>query len=392
MTPGPSEPEPEVLAALALPILPHYGAKWKELYDDTTSKLRKIFRTTKNDVILVPVPGQLAVEMAVANLVPTGQKAFVCVNGYFSEMLVSMIEYWGGSPVRISKPWGTAVTAEDVKAVLDGHADLTDKALFVVHNETSTGVKNPVEDILRVCEKRGMIGVLDSISAFGGMDIRVDEWKADYAIGYASKALGGVFGIQPIALSDRIWEISRRNSKSIHTRYLNLNVWEEAFEEMRSWGHPHPSSMPTSLVVGLRKATELVLQEGLEARYQRHREAAAFAREQLRALQLQMYPPDEIASDTITAVRAAPEWEAKLRSELVSRFDIMVSGGLGRLQGRLIRIGHMGTSAKKTAIATTVAAMRTILEDPASGFRPAEVVQVAAARSGSLAANPKPTK
>ena len=187
------------MSALALPILPHYGKQWKEIYDDTSNKLKKVFKTT-GDVIIVPVPGQLAVEMSVANLVTKGQEAFVCVNGFFSRMIAEMVEYWGGVPVEISKPWGKAVTAEDVKKVLEGHKDLANKPLFVVHNETSTGVQNPVEEILRVGEKNGMLKVLDSISAFGGMDIRVDEWKADYAIGYASKALGGVFGAQPVAL------------------------------------------------------------------------------------------------------------------------------------------------------------------------------------------------
>ena len=337
--------------------------KWKEVYDDTTSRLKKVFKTTKSDVVIVPVPGQLAVEMAVANLVSQGMGAFVCVNGHFSKMLTGMIEYWGGSPVEISKPWGEAVTAEDVKKVLDRHRDLTDKALFVVHNETSTGVQNPVEEIFRVCEKKGMMKVLDSISAFGGMDIRVDEWKADYTIGYASKALGGVFGAQPVAIGERAWETAKKHSKNIHTRFLNLNVWQEAIEEMGPWGHPYPSSMPTSVIVGLRKATELALQEGLEQRYRRHREVAAFAREQMHTLGLRMYPADGVASDTVCAVRADPLWEAKLRSELISKFNIMVSGGLGKLEGRLIRIGHMGTSANEAAISMTAAAMRSILED-----------------------------
>lgn len=362
MTPGPSEPEPEVLSAMTLPILPHYGKKWKEVYDDTTSKLKKIFKTT-NDVIIVPVPGQLAVEMAVANLVTKGQEAFVCVNGFFSKMLVNMIEYWGGIPVEIGSPWGNAVTAEEVKVVLDGHKDFSDKPLFVVHNETSTGVQNPVEEILKVCEKKGMLKVLDSISAFGGMDVRVDEWKADFTIGYASKALGGVFGAQPIALSERAWETAKRNSDEIHARFLNLNVWRKAIEDMGRWGHPHPSSMPTSIIVGLRKATEIALQEGLEERYRRHREVAAFTRKYLEEIQLELFPDEEYASDTVSAIKADPKWEAKLRSELISKYDIMIAGGLGQLEGKILRIGHMGTSARKAAISTTLTAMEKLLKE-----------------------------
>lgn len=347
---------------MSLPILPHYGKKWKEVYDDTTSKLKKIFKTT-GDVIIVPVPGQLTVEMAVANFATKGQEAFVCVNGFFSKMIVSMVEYWGGVPVVIEKPWGMPVTGEDVSAALDGHRDLTDKPLFVVHNETSTGVQNPVEEILKVCEKHNVLKVLDSISAFGGVDVRVDEWKADYTIGYASKALGGVFGAGPVALSERAWEAARKNSEKIHARFLNLNVWRKAIDEWGAWGHPHPSSMPTSIIVGLRKATELALQEGLDARYRRHKEVAAFARKQFSEIQLESFPDEQYASDTVTALKSDPKWDSKLRSELLSRFDIMIAGGLGQLEGKLLRIGHMGTSARKPAISATRVAIEAILKD-----------------------------
>ncbi len=347
---------------MALPILPHYGKLWKPVYDDTTSKLKKIFRTT-GDVIIIPVPGQLTVEMAVANFVTKGQEAFVCVNGHFSNMIVQMIEYWGGVPVLIEKPWGKAVTGEDVSATLDDHKDLTDKPLFVVHNETSTGVQNPVEEILRASSKRNMLNVLDSISAFGGIDIRADEWKADYTIGYASKALGGVFGAEPVALSEKAWKAAAKNSKNIHARFMNLNVWQKAIIEMGAWGHPHPSSMPTSVIVGLRKATELALQEGLEERYRRHKEVAAFARKQFEEIGLDLFPDRKYASDTVCAVRSDPKWDSKLRSELISRFDIMISGGLGELEGKLLRIGHMGTSARKPAISRTRVALEALLKE-----------------------------
>lgn len=128
MIPGPSEPEPEVLSSLAMPILPHYGTAWKKVYDDTTSKLQKIFRTT-NDVIIVPVPGQLAVEMAVANLIPTGKEGYVCVNGPFSEAIVEMIRYWGGKPIEIRSRLGSAVTGQQVAEVVEGDKDSAGKPL-----------------------------------------------------------------------------------------------------------------------------------------------------------------------------------------------------------------------------------------------------------------------
>jgi alanine-glyoxylate transaminase / serine-glyoxylate transaminase / serine-pyruvate transaminase len=362
MIPGPSEPEPEVLSALALPILPHYGAKWRKVYDDTTSNLQKIFKT-KNEVIIVPVPGQVAVEMAVANLVPKGKTAFVCVNGYFSEMIADIVRYWGGKLVVIRSKPGSPVSAEKVEAALGRDRGAVNSALFFVQNETSTGVQSQVNEVFKVCDEHGVLKVLDSISAFGGIDIRVDQWKADFAIGYASKALGGVFGALPLALSETTWEVARKNSDRIHTRFLNLNVWRKAIEEMGPMGHPHLSTMPTSVVVGMKRATELVLQEGLEARYRRHKEVARFARTRLQEMGLELFPELKFASNTVSVAKVDPRWDAKLRSELFSRYNIMIAGGLSEQKGKIIRIGHMGTSATLPSVALTMTAIESILPE-----------------------------
>ncbi|MCS4539426.1 MAG: alanine--glyoxylate aminotransferase family protein [Thaumarchaeota archaeon] len=370
MIPGPSEPEPEVLSTLSLPILPHYGDKWKVLYDDTTSKLQKVFRT-KNDVIIVPIPGQLTVEMAVANLVTPGQEAFVCANGLFTDMIITMIKFWGGKPIPIRSDVGSAVTPEQVAEVLESNKDPAGKALFVVHNETSTGVVNPAGEIFRVCKKHGVLTVLDAISGFGGLDVRADEWKTDYAIGYASKALGGVFGANPVAISPEAWETAKKNGDKIHTRYLNLNVWAKAIVEMGSWGHPHPSSMPTSIIVGLRKAVEIVLNEGLDNRYRRHQEVAKLTRDKLAEMGLELFPDKRYYSPTVTVPKVDPRWEKELRKQLVSRYDIMIGGGLGELTGKIVRIGHMGTTATIPKVTTTLTAMGAILKE----LRKEELIQ-----------------
>jgi aspartate aminotransferase-like enzyme len=364
MIPGPSEPEAEVLSVLSLPIMPHYGEKWGAFYKETTSKFQKIFRT-KNEVILVPIPGQLAVEMSVANLVMKGQEAFVCTNGgLFPDMISTMIEFWGGKPVPIrAKSLNTAVTASEVKEALDSSKDPAGKALFVVHNETSTGVVNPAAEIFKVAHERGVLTVLDAISGFGGIDVRVDEWHADYAIGYASKALGGVFGANPVAISQDVWDSVNKNKDKIHTRYLNLNVWRHYIDEWGAWGHPHPSSMPTSIIVGLSKAADIVLREGLDERYRRHDEVAKFTRDGLKKLGLEIYPDPKYVSSTVSVPKTDPKWNSELRKQLVSRFDIMIGGGLGELEGKIVRIGHMGTSATYPKVALTLEAIGSILED-----------------------------
>lgn len=325
-------------------------------------KLQTIFRT-RNEVILLPIPGQLAIEMAVANFVGKAEHAFVCVNGFFSEAITSMVEYWGGEPIVIQAGLGSPVKPENVKQFLDAERDPAGKPLFIVHNETSTGVVNPVGDILKLCHDKGVITVLDSISAFGGIDVRVDDWKADYTIGYGSKALGGVYGVVPVSVSESAWRTARSRRDRIHSRYLNLNTWRKAIDVDGSWGHPYPSSMPTSIIVALRRAAELVLEEGLRNRYHRHEQAAAFLRNGLEALGLDIFPDKDYLSNTVSVARVNPKWEKRLRQQLLQKYDIMISGSDGELEGRIVRIGHMGTSANIPRLAITLNAISSILRD-----------------------------
>jgi alanine-glyoxylate transaminase / serine-glyoxylate transaminase / serine-pyruvate transaminase len=357
MIPGPSQPDPEVLKALAEPVLPHYGAHWKSIYDDTTTKLRRVFGT-KNDVLLMPVPGQVAVETSVVNLVGRGGTGFVCVNGVFSGMIPQMIKAVGGKVVPIRSKLGSGPTAEDVASVLDESGkDVAGKALFLVHTETSTGAATPPAEIFKVCRKRGVLTVLDAISTFGGMEVKMDEWGADYVIGYASKAIGGIFGAQPVSIGNASWEAAKRNKPRIHSLFLDLNTWRRSIEQDSSWGHPYPSSMPTSVIVALRTAVDLALAEGLQKRYERHAKAASQLREGLAAMGLDLFTDEKFFSNTVTVAKVRPAWSASLRKRLLEKHDIMIADGLEGLSGKIIRIGHMGTSATPNTISTALDAL-----------------------------------
>jgi alanine-glyoxylate transaminase/serine-glyoxylate transaminase/serine-pyruvate transaminase len=358
MIPGPSQPDPEVLTALAQPVLPHYGPQWKSIYEETTIKLRRVFGTKKCEVVLMPVPGQVAVEMAVVNLVGRGGTGFVCENGVFSGMIPQMIRAIGGKPVLIRSKLGFGATADEVARVLDDSGrDIAGKPLFLVHTETSTGAATSPAEIFKVCRKRGVLTVLDAISTFGGMDVRGDEWGADYVIGYASKALGGVFGAQPVAIGEASWEAAKRNRARIHSLFLDLNMWRQAIEVDGSWGHPYPSSMPTSVIVAVRKAVDLALKEGLPNRYNRHAKAASRLKEGITDLGLEIFTDKGFLSNTVSVAKVRPAWSAPLRRRLVEKHGIMVADGLESLSGTIIRIGHMGTSATPKAISMTLDAL-----------------------------------
>ena len=148
--------------------------------------------------------------------------------------------------------------------------------------------------------------VLDSISTFGGMEVRADEWGADYVIGYASKAIGGIFGAQPVAIGPRSWEKAKQNKARIHSLFLDLNTWRKSIEQDGSWGHPYPSSMPTSVIVALSKAVDLALKEGLKNRYERHAKAASRIREGLVGMGLEIFTDERFLSNTVSVARVEP--------------------------------------------------------------------------------------
>lgn len=361
MIPGPSEPEPEVLASLSLPVMANYGSQWAAVYENTISKLQKVFKTS-NEVILLPSPGQTAVEMAVGSLVKKGQDAFVCDNGFFSEMIVDILKYYGAKPRLIKARYGKAVEPEDVKDVVQSSNKRDGpRCLFLVHNETSTGVTNPASQIMKICRDEGLISILDSISAFGGIDIRADEWKVDYCIGYSSKAIGGVFGVTPVAISKDCWDLAK-NIKNFQNRFLNLNIWRKYIEQWAPIGHPHPSSMPTNIVVALNTALDLALKEGLQRRYERHESMARAMEKGLEAMGLEIFSDKKYASNTVTAAVVNQKLEKTLRAGLIQKYGIIIAGGLEPLNGRIIRIGHMGTSATRYAVSITLSAMSEILK------------------------------
>jgi alanine-glyoxylate transaminase/serine-glyoxylate transaminase/serine-pyruvate transaminase len=361
MIPGPSEPEPEVLAELSLPILPHYGPAWMSAYKETTEMLQKVFGT-KNEVIIVPIPGQLAVEMAAVNLVAKGEEAFVCVNGLFSNSIVEAINAIGGKAVAIQSNLGTGPTLDQVKSALDAAKDLSEKSIFVVQNETSTGAAVNPGEIFRYCKKKGMFTVLDAISAIGGMELKTDGWDVDFSIGYSSKALGGVNGADPVAISKDVWDRALRRKGKIHSTFLDLNSWREAIDVDSSWGHPHPTSMPTSLIMALRKAVSMALEEGLEKRYRRHAQAAKELRDGLEALGLEIFTDPKYYSNTVSVAKVEAAWDLELRNRLVKDYNIMIAGGLGALKGQVVRVGHMGRSARHENIELTLAALGSVLK------------------------------
>jgi len=353
MIPGPSEVDPRVLATLSQPILPHYGAGWGEKYATVLEDLKRIFKT-KEPVIIFPGPGNGAVELVATNIIEPGDKIANVVNGWFGEILSEVIRTYGGEPVEIKTEYGRAISPADVEIALDQEKDI--KALFVVHNETSSGVENPIQDIGKVAKKHGVIYFVDAISSFGGVDIDLDNWNIDVCVGYPSKCLGGIHGAVPIAIGKRVWDEVESRQSRIPSRFMNLKVWKKFIQEWSPIGHPFPTSMPTTVILALHEAVKLALEEGLENRYRRHFVASAALRAGCKKIGFEPLVPEDARSKTVTLLGVS-DGESKLRAILEDKFNIMIAGGVSKLKGKAVRIGTMGVTASPSYVLPTLSAL-----------------------------------
>jgi alanine-glyoxylate transaminase/serine-glyoxylate transaminase/serine-pyruvate transaminase len=339
LIPGPVSVDDEVLEALAQPVMPHYGDAWTELYLRTAADMQTIFRTS-SEVHLVFGPGMSAIEMAVASVLSPGDKILVPSNGMFGERLIDVARAHALEVVPVRPGPREPVSAAAVRDALDAHPDV--RAIGVVHHETSIGVINPVREIAALARERGALSIVDAVSSAGGVELDVDGWEIDLCVTVANKCLGGVIGVAPTAVGPRAIAALEDGRPKSAGWYLNLATWRRFTEMWRAW-HPHPTTMPTSVVTALEAAVRRVLEVGLEEHLRRHRAARDRVRDGLGELGFEMLVADEVASPVTTAVLALPGMDVHHYMRwLLDEHGIRIGGGFGEFAGRAFRVGHMG--------------------------------------------------
>ncbi len=366
MLPGPSEPYPEVLENLQRQVLPHYGPDWGKAFGRVRKDLKKIFQT-KGEIILYPGSGESATHIVVANMVKPGDKVITPTNGCFGDYINTAVRAFGGKPIPVKASFGEAIDPEKVRKVAVEEKDA--RTIFVVHVETSSGVENPIREIGEIAEETGKTYIVDAIASLGGCELRMDDWNIAVCLGYASKALGSIHVLAPIAVSKEIWESIEEKPQFMKPYFIDFSAWKY----MR-WGGAHTVTMPTTNVLALGEAVKIALREGLQSRFRRHSVAGKAVREGVRAMGLSVLPEEEDAAGTVTAVKVPMNAEDKIRGLMAERFNIMIGGSLGGLakgketygKGELIRIGHMGLVASPEYIIPTLAALEQVL--PEIGF------------------------
>ncbi|GAB4574374.1 MAG: alanine--glyoxylate aminotransferase family protein [Anaerolineae bacterium] len=353
--PGPSMVPPRVLRVMATPPVGHLDAAYLKIMDATQELLQTVFGTSNALTLVVPGTGSAGMEAAVANMVEPGTPVLVCANGYFGLRIAEMARRYGGQVRTLTRPWGEVFTADDVRAALE---EAPAEVVAIVHGETSTGALQPIAPIAEVVHAAGGVLIVDTVASLGGVPFSVDEAGADVCYTGSQKCLSAPPGLAPITLSPRAVERLEQRTTPVTSWYLDLMLLRQYWDERRVYHHTGPVNMGVALYEALR----LVVEEGLEVRWQRHRACAEQLWAGLEALGLAMHVPPEHRLASLTTVRV-PEGvdEATIRREMMTRYNIEISGGLGELKGKVWRVGLMGYSARPENVLLLLAALEELL-------------------------------
>lgn len=354
MGPGPSNPYPEVTAALTRPVLGHLDPEFLALLDDTCARLRTVFQTDNRLTLPVSGTGSAGMEAALVNVVHRGDVVVVGVNGLFGERMCEVAARQGAEVVRVEAPWGEPL---DPSAVLAAHP--SPAVIAMVHAETSTGVRN---DVAAVGAGKGdALLVADTVTSLGGIEVAVDAWGVDVAYSGTQKCLGVPPGLAPLTMGPRAREHQVPRPSSW---YLDLGLIAGYVEG--EGGRTYHHTAPVTMVFALHAGLGVLLEEGLEASWARHESCGRMLQDGLEAMGLELVAPKEHRLAQLTTVYV-PEHipnrltEADVRRLLLDRFAVEIGGGVGPLAGRAWRIGCMGHTARPGNVLFLLAALAEVL-------------------------------
>lgn len=354
--PGPSMVPPRVLCAMAHPLLGHLDPQFVNLMKEVQDLLRYVFQTNNSMTLPISGTGSAAMESTVANFLEPGDTILIGVNGYFGERLCDMAGRYGAIVHRLDKPWGESFDPQEIDAALRKQPA---KVVALVHAETSTGALTPVDGMAEVAHKHGALLLVDCVTSLGGIPIKIDDWDIDIAYSCTQKGLSCPPGLGPLTVGSRAREVLHQRKTKVANWYLDLTLIEHYWGDERTYHHTAPISMNFAI----REALRLVQEEGLENRFKRHQDNAAFLWAGLDDLGLKMIMPLPYRLPTLTAVKV-PEGidEADVRRRLLDEYNIEIAGGLGAFKGKVWRIGLMGYSSRRENIVLLISALSRLLK------------------------------
>ncbi|TMB88975.1 MAG: alanine--glyoxylate aminotransferase family protein [Chloroflexi bacterium] len=334
--PGPTPLPERVVRSMNRPMIDHRGPEFAAILAEITAGAKRVFKTS-NDLLLLTSSGTGGLESAVANLVSPGDEVVAAVCGNFGERFAALATAYGADVVRLEFEWGQPVDPKDLEAVLERHPKA--KVVLLTHNETSTGLTNPLEALARVAHQAGRIVVVDGVSSISSIAIDTDGWGIDVAVSGSQKGWMAPPGLALVSVSDRAWaQQERARSPRFYFDWKEAKVWAEKGMT--------PFTPAVGVVFALQEGLHMIEEEGLSAVYERHERLARGTQAGLQALGFQLYAQEGYRSNTVTsALPPAGLDVAALRTALNDRYGVVIAGGQAKMAGKMIRVGHLGAVA-----------------------------------------------
>ncbi len=357
--PGPTPVPEDILAAVGRPMVNHRGKEFAGIVQRTTERLKDFFLTSQ-EVMILSASGTGGLEAAVVNTLSPGDRVLAVSIGAFGERFATIAETYGAEVKPLSYEWGQAASADDVSAALK--EDPSIKAVLVTHNETSTGVTNPLAEIAAAVREFDKLILVDAVSSLGAVPLEMDAWALDCVVTGSQKGWMVPPGLAFVALSDRGWKAYEQSK--MPRFYFDLGKHREAQAKGQT-----PFTPAMSIFFGLDIALDRMTDEGLESIFTRHKKIGGLTRAGVKQLGLELLCEDErYASDTVTAVKCPEGIEVSaLRNAMEDDYNIILAGGQGKLSGKIFRIGHLGLCQEEDIVATLEALGETLGK---LGFKP----------------------
>jgi alanine-glyoxylate transaminase/serine-glyoxylate transaminase/serine-pyruvate transaminase len=374
--PGPSDVPAAVLRAMSTATIGHLDSEFIKIMDEAQAMLRMLYQTENRMTIPISGTGSSGMETLVANLINPQDKVIVVRNGVFGGRIADTVSRFGGEVIPIDLEWGTVVTPEEIRKVFSRNRC---HALFLVHAETSTGAhQQHMREIGQIVHQNGALFLVDTVTSLGGTEVKMDEWGIDAAYSGTQKCLSVPPGLSPITLNEKA--MHKLREKKARSWYFDLGMIEQYWNEGYQRKYHHTA--PINMIYALHEALRLVLQEGLDARFQRHRRNAAALQAGLETLGFTYVVKKQNERLPMLHAVYLPDGleEGKLRQNIRARYNIEIGGGLGEFSGKAWRIGLMGHSSTKDKVGRLLNSIgeelkkHAIIDDATIGFQTAQAI------------------
>jgi alanine-glyoxylate transaminase/serine-glyoxylate transaminase/serine-pyruvate transaminase len=344
MGPGPSDVSPRVLAAMAAPTVGHLDPYFLRIMDETQKMLRAVFQAANVLTLAVSGTGSAGMETCIVNLIEPGDRMVACVNGVFGGRMADVAERAGAKVTRLERPFGEIFNKDEIADAVDR---VRPKVVGIVHAETSTGARQPLEGLAKIVhDKQGLL-LVDCVTSLGGVDVKVDEWELDAVYSGTQKCLSCPPGLSPVTFSPRAVAALEKRTTKVQSWYLDLTMVRSYWGQDRAYHHTAPINMN----FGLHEALRIVLEEGLERRFARHLRNHRALKAGLEALGVNYAVAEPHQLPMLNAVHIPSGVDdLATRKQLLGEFGIEIGGGLGALKGKTWRIGLMGETSTQSNV------------------------------------------